>query len=103
MKPDPRELGSGDHGRAVPEEREARLHLLRRDGLARVTRRRRPPQHVEHLAVHVHAVADDTVLAGGIPVVSDVSAVAVVVGSTGMIGPPSIDDSVGVRWRRVCI
>ena len=35
------------------------------------------------------------------PVVIDVSAVAVVVGRTESIGPPSIDDSVGVSARRV--
>src|SRR5438874_10819694 len=38
--------------------------------------------------------------AGGSPVVSEVSAVAVVDGATVVMGPPVIEQSVGARWAR---
>jgi len=57
-----RELSARDDRRTLAEERQLCLHLLRWDRLTSITRRRRPPQDVEHLAVHVHPIADDPVL-----------------------------------------
>ena len=103
VKPECGELGPGDHRRALPDER--RPWTGSRSGgrcCAGVAVRGGPAQHVEDLAVDRHAVADTPCSPGGRPVVIDVSAVAVVVGATVRIGPPSSAASVGAIGRRSC-
>ena len=50
-------------GTSAPRNGGERLHLAWRQRAAPVTTGRDPAQHVEHLALHVHAVADQAVLA----------------------------------------
>ena len=58
------ELGFGDGHGLGAAERAAVLNLFGRDAAPRVALRGRPPQHVEHITVHVHPVAHDAVFAG---------------------------------------
>ena len=90
------QLGRRDHRHLVAEEGGERLHVARRMRPPAVAADARPAQHVDHLAAEQHPVADQPVLGRGrARWRSSVSAVAVVVGATVVIGPPAIAASVG--------